>query len=76
MLSSYRILAQFGMIKLFLANDPWPKEADIQRLCMMFKAQTNGTDIWPKVPTMIKPAMKRWKVNQLIAVLKLKSGQS
>ena len=37
---------EFGMIKLFLVNDPWPKEADIQRLlCMMVKAQINGTDI-------------------------------
>ena len=36
---------EFGMIKSFLANNPRPKEADIQRLCMMFKAQTNGTDI-------------------------------
>ena len=36
---------EFGMIKLFLVNDPWPKEADIQRLCRMVKAQTNGTDI-------------------------------
>ena len=36
---------EFEMIKLFLVNDPWPKEADIQRLCMMVKAQTNGTNI-------------------------------
>ena len=41
----------------------------------MFKAKSNGKDVWPKLPTMIKPAIERWKINQQIALLKLQSGQ-
>ena len=42
----------------------------------MFKAKSNGKDVWPKLPTMIKPAIERWKINQQIALLKLQSGQA
>ena len=67
---------EFGMIKSFLRDHPQHKVADVQRLCKMFKAQSNGNDVWPKLPTMIGPAIRRWTINQQIALLKLQSGQS
>lgn len=65
---------EFGMIKNFCKRHPQPKTVDIQRQCMVFKSKANGKDIFPKLPTMIKPAIKRWKVNSKIALLKLQCG--
>ena len=67
---------EFGMIKSFCSSTPQPKENDIRRLCETFKAKANGIDIFPKLPTMIRPSIKRWKVNQAMALLKLQAGES
>ena len=57
---------EFGMIKEFLKNSPQPKECDISRLCKMFKAASDGVRVFPKIPALIKPAIKRWKISQEI----------
>ncbi len=67
---------EFGMIKAFCSNNPQPNEEDIRNLCKTFKARANGKDIFPKLPSMIKPAIKRWKINQAMALLKLQAGES
>ena len=67
---------EFAMIKTFCSQSPQPKEADIQRLCRTFKAQSNGTTIFPKLPSLVKPAIKRWKLNQKIELLRLQSGDA
>ena len=67
---------EFGIIKRFCTATPEPKEADIRRLCKTFKSKSNGRDIFPKLPSMVKPAVKRWKLNQKIEMLKLQSGAS
>ena len=64
------------MIKSFLKEHPWHKQSDIKRLCKIFKAQSNGTDIWPKLPTMVKLAIEKFKINQQIELLGLRSGQA
>ena len=67
---------EFGMIKHFCSNNPQPKEKDIKQFCKTFKALANGDDIWPKYPTMIKPALKRWQINQLARLVLLQAGHS
>ena len=67
---------EFGMIKRFCSDTPQPKEADVQSLCRTFNSRSNGIDILPKIPTMVKPAIKQWVLNQKIEVLKLQSGKS
>lgn len=64
------------MIKAFCAQHPQPKKADIETLCVQFKSKSNGEKIWPKLPSMIKPAIEIWKINQRIELLKLQSGRS
>ena len=68
--------AELGMIKRFCGETPQPKEVDVQRLCATFKSRSNGVDILPKIPSMVKPAVKKWIVNQRIEMLKLQSGKS
>jgi hypothetical protein len=41
----------------------------------MFKNSANGVDIFCKVPTMIKPAINKWEIDQQREFLKLKSGK-
>ena len=57
---------EFGMIKGFLKNCPQPKEYDIKRLCKMFKAAADGVEVFLKIPPLIKPVVKKWKLNQEI----------
>ena len=40
----------------------------------MFKVSANGVDNFCKVPSMLKPALNRWEINQQRELLKLKSG--
>ena len=49
---------EFGMIKGFLKNYPQPKEYDIKRLRKMFKAAADGGEVFPKIPPLIKSAVK------------------
>ncbi|KAL7529943.1 hypothetical protein ACHAXR_003236 [Thalassiosira sp. AJA248-18] len=67
---------EFGMIKTFCANHPHPKQAEIQQLCKRFNAESNGIDIFPKLPSMIKPAIKKWKINQEGTLLRLRTKAS
>ena len=67
---------EFGMIKHFCSNNPQPKEKDYQQLCKEFNAQANGDDIWPKYITMIKPAVRRWQINQQARLVLLQAGDS
>ena len=64
------------MIREFCKEHPKPSRTDVQGLCKSFKAKSNGVDIFPKLPTMISPAIKRWKINQSIVLLKLQAGNS
>lgn len=67
---------EFGMIREFCAEHPNPKTADIQQLCKDFKAKANGTTINTKLPTMVTPAIKRWKINQQAELLRLQTKES
>lgn len=67
---------EFGMIKRFCSENPQPKEADIQRLCRIFKSQSDGVDVFPKLPSMIRPSVKRWKINQQQVLLRLQTRDS
>ena len=67
---------EFDMIRNFCKNHPKPTRTNIQSLCKTFKAQSNGIDIFPKLPSMVNPAISRWKINQAIALLKLEAGSS
>ena len=67
---------EFGMIRRFCSNHPQLTRTSIQQLCKLFKAQANGVDIFPKLPTVINPAIKRWTINQAIALLKMQAGTS
>ncbi|KAL7535177.1 hypothetical protein ACHAXR_006318 [Thalassiosira sp. AJA248-18] len=60
---------ELGMIKRFCGDCPKPKMEDIQNLCRQFKARANGIDVFPKVPSMIKPSIKRWKINEQTELL-------
>ena len=64
------------MIRQFCKDHPKPTRSDIHTLCKSFKARSNGIDIFPKLPTMILPAIARWKINQAMKALKLKAGAS
>jgi hypothetical protein len=66
---------EFGMIKNFCSQNPQPKQADYDRFCETFKSQSNGVDVFPKLPSMLKPAVKRWKINQQIKLLELQAGE-
>lgn len=67
---------EFHIIRTFCNNHPNPARADINNLCKTFKAESNGITIFPKLPPMINPAIKRWKINQEIRLLKLQAGAS
>ena len=67
---------EFAMIRQFCKDHPKPTRSDIHTLCKSFKARSNGIDIFPKLPTMILPAIARWKINQAMKALKLKAGAS
>ena len=67
---------EFHIIRDFCKNHPNPTRADINTLCKTFKAKSDGNTIFPKLPPMINPAIKRWKINQEIRLLKLKAGTS
>ena len=67
---------EFGMIKSFCKHNPQPKMSDIQRLCRTFKSESNGVNVFPKLPSQIKPAIKQWKANEEITALKLQAGES
>jgi len=67
---------EFGIIRNFCAEHPNPKTSDIQQLCMDFKAKANGTTINTKLPTMITPAIKRWKINQQAELVRLQTKES
>ena len=64
-------ISEFSMIKEFCHTHPGQKTVDIVNLCKKFKQLSDGKTIFPKLPSMIKPAIKRWKVNQEIQVLEL-----
>ena len=67
---------EFHIIRTFCNNHPNPARADMSNLCKTFKANSNGITIFPKLPPMINPAIKRWKINQEIRLLKLQAGAS
>ncbi len=50
---------EFGMIKRFCATCTQAKQKDIQDICRSFKYGANSVDIFPKLPSMIKPSVKR-----------------
>ena len=41
----------------------------------MFEVSANGVDTFCKVPSMMKPALNRWEINQQQELLKLKTGK-
>ena len=67
---------EFGMIRQFCSKYPQPKMADIQALCRTFNIKANGTTFLPKVPSMIPPAVKRFKINQQAELVKLQTKES
>lgn len=60
---------ELGMIKRFCAKCPQPKMKDIQDLCRQYKAKSNGIDVFPKVPSIIKSYIKRFIINEQRALL-------
>ena len=67
---------EYGMIKRFCSTNPQAKEKDYKQFCKTFNALANGDDIWPKYLTMIKPAVKRFEINQRARLILLKAGES
>lgn len=67
---------EFGMIKNFCASHPGQKSVDIERLCENFRQKSDGKSVFPKLPSMIKPGIKRWEINQEIKMLRMRVGDS
>ena len=72
----YASQREYGMIKRFCSTNPQAKEKDYKQFCKTFNALANGDDIWPKYLTMIKPAVKRFEINQRARLILLKAGES
>ena len=58
--------AEFSMIKEFCFRHPQPKSEDIEHLCKQFLEKSNGDGIFPLLPSLIKPGIKRWEMNESI----------
>ena len=67
---------EFGMIKNFCASHPGQTTVEIERFCETFRQKSDGKSVFPKLPTMIKPAIKRWAINQEIKMLRMRVGNS
>ena len=63
--------AEFSMLKEFCSKHPQPKSEDINQLCRECLQKSNGIDIFPKLPSLIRPGIKRWEVNQSIELFEL-----
>ena len=44
-------------------------------MCKQFLEKANGVDIFPKLPSLIKPGIKRWEINQSIELLGLQTEE-
>ena len=42
----------------------------------MFKAAADGVEVFPNIPSLIKPAVKKWKLNQETVLLRVLAGDS
>eukprot|EP00978_Attheya_sp_CCMP212_P020255 scaffold57717_cov39-Attheya_sp.AAC.1 len=51
--------AELRMVKDFCEHHPQLSARNISNLCSTFLSRSNGRDIYPKLPPMIKPAIKR-----------------
>ena len=58
--------AKFATIKDFMTIHPQPATKDIIELCKVFLQKSNSKTIFPKLTLVIKPAIKRWTINQKI----------
>jgi len=67
---------ELGIIKEFCQNHPGQKMVDIQNLCVKFKQLTDGVSVFPKIPSMIKPSIKKWKANEAIKLLQMQVKDS
>ena len=54
-------------------SDSDDEQSDIRQLCKHFLAKS---DIFPKLPTLIKPGMKRWEINEAIRLLGLETEEA
>ena len=54
---------------------PKPKSTDIANLCKQFLLFANGVDIFPKLPSLVRPGIKRWEINKSIELLGLQTEE-
>ena len=64
-------------IKIFtdFMKDHAPAAANFKKLAKVYRQQSNGTTIFPKLPSMLKSYFKRWERNQKIRVAETTVGQ-
>ena len=67
--------AEFSMLKEFCSQHPQPTTEDITNLCKHFLAKSNGMTIFPKLPSLIRPGIKRWEINETIRLLGLETEE-
>ena len=66
---------EYQMLNEFLARHPQPKSNDIANLCKQFLLFANGIDIFPKLPSVVRPGIKRWEINQASKLLGLETEE-
>ena len=52
------------MLNTFLSHHPKYKKKDLVELCKDFHRKSNGKTIFPKLVSLLSPAIERWKINQ------------
>jgi len=50
----------------FIKENPSFTSNNISNLAIIFKEKSNGTTVFPKLPSLIKQYYKRWEANSLI----------
>ena len=64
---------EYGILKEFCTTHPQPSRDDVNNLCKHYLQLADGRTILPKHPTLINPGIKRWKINQSITLLGLRT---
>ena len=69
--------AELGIIRKFCSDHPQPTTVVIKELCNRFNALSDAKNgIFPKLPTMINPSIKRFKINQQHELVRLQTKSS
>ena len=65
---------EIAMLTKFMQDHPKPTDAHFIMLAKLYKQKSNGTTIFPKLPSMVKSYFNQWKRNQEIKASKENVG--